>query len=160
MLKDNQSNLPTNMKIVSLYGGGGTGKTTTLKSLIGLLEKNGQLINGKNNVKDSWGVFELFNANGKNVKVGITTKGDTVGALEKDFKKMLSYDCDLYVCASHTYGSTVTWLQNRTKNGYLLRLSKATVQEQGQMPNVAIITEQAINTWQAEKLFEIVISLL
>ncbi len=33
MPKNIQSNLPTNMKIVSLYGSGGTGKTTTLKIL-------------------------------------------------------------------------------------------------------------------------------
>ncbi len=101
----------------------------------------------------------IHNAKGQEIKVGLTTKGDDDDALDKDF--LLLGKCDLYICASHTYGSTVTWLQNRTKNGYLLRLSKATVlQEQGQVPNVAVITEQAINTWQAEKIFEIVISLL
>lgn len=159
MLKDNQSNLPTNMKILSLYGRSKKGKTLTLGILAKLLQRIGQFTNkAPRRKKEVCGVFSIYNAQGKEIKVGLTTKGDDDIALDYDFT--LLGKCDLYVCASHLKGSTLTWLQNRTKNGYLLRLSKATVQEQGQMPNVAIITEQAINTWQAEKLFEIVISLL
>ena len=160
MPKNIQSNLPTNMKIVSLYGSGGTGKTTTLKILAGLLQRIGQFTNkAPRRNKEVCGVFSIHNAKGQEIKVGLTTKGDDDGALDKDFS--LLGHCDLYVCASHTYGSTLTWLQNQTKNGYLLRLSKATVENmQGHVPKVATITERAINTWQAEKLFEIVISLL
>ncbi len=37
--------MSADMKIVSLYGGGGTGKTTTLKILAGLLQRIGQFTN-------------------------------------------------------------------------------------------------------------------
>ena len=69
-------------------------------------------------------------------------------------------ECDLYICASYMNGCTVDWLQERTKSGYLLRLSKLAVERFGKAPNKTVFDEDTINQEQAERLYDVIVSLL
>ena len=143
---------PSNRNIITVSEKDNKGKTAMLCILIDMMKTTScfhHIADRKrnSNAKDKTCIFQL---KGTDKKVGITTTGDMCYCLAEEFAWMQEYNCDLYICASHLSGGTLDWLMARTKNGYLLRLGKATVENlQGQVPNVAIITEQAINMWQA-----------
>lgn len=111
-----------NMKIVSLYGRGNIGKTTTLKKLLVKILRSlpsrdavlktslhGKTIDEKiaeafvhdtnECVIDCYAVVEI---NGR--KIGLTTYGDNDSSMEEHFEKFA--DCDLCFCATRTYGSS------------------------------------------------------
>lgn len=149
-----------NQKIISLYGRSQKGKSTTLKLLMDKMLTNAFAAKSRNintKAKDTLGVFEYVNAHNEKKLIGVTTRGDDCYALADDFSRLGL--CDLYVCASRTKGCSLRWLEKRTKNGFLLRLSKATTFSRGVKPLPAF-SEDIINDWQAEKLLEIVKSLL
>ena len=91
--------------IIALCGDQNTGKTETLKRLIALIEKKyGCSATGvhKNHHgckrKSSLRKERVVTFKIGSTKIGITTRGDTVGLLEDDFQDM-GEDCGVYVCA-------------------------------------------------------------
>ena len=93
--------------IIALCGDQNTGKTETLKRLIALIEKKyGCSATGvhKNHHgckrKSSLRKERVVTFKIGSTKIGITTRGDTVGLLEDDFQDM-GEDCGVYVCACH-----------------------------------------------------------
>lgn len=155
------------LHIVSLYGRDKKGKTPTLCRLIDIMcTQSHQFkcltsMSKKATALDKTFIFEFIRT-GK--RVGVTTTGDTCYCLAKEFEWMRANngdkDCDLYVCASHINGSTVNWLQDRTKYGYLLRLSKIAIEKSQGVPNKTVFYEHVINQHQAEYLYEVIVSLL
>lgn len=91
-----------------LYGKSNTGKTKTLKRLIELIKDNGYTPIKPEEERDADKIV-VFDIKGR--KVGITSRGDAVDLLADDFAWM--GDCDLYVCASHSRGNTVEFLEKK-----------------------------------------------
>ena len=113
------------MKIIALQGTAAVGKTTTLKRMILTIIEN-KIFN--TNIKDLNMVKRkclsplgdlrcVFDHNG--IKIGITTRGDTRGLLEDDFKELL-WDCDIVVCAVHTFGGTVDFINEKGTDGVIV----------------------------------------
>lgn len=80
------------MKIIALQGKSNCGKTTTLKLLIKLFLKNNKFILDSKYVENE--IISKCDSNKSDVKcvfiygeikIGITTRGDTKEALERDF---------------------------------------------------------------------------
>ena len=107
------------MKIIALQGKSNIGKTTTLKQMILTIVNNDffNLEDCYNKEKiirrcnmDKGDVMCVFDCNG--VKIGITTRGDTSGCLGEDYLKHFR-NCDIVVCAVHTYGGTVNFIKEK-----------------------------------------------
>lgn len=115
--------MENNLKIIALYGRSNTGKTEALKLLIDKMRENNYNLVDEDNrdyaTEDRCCVLEYM---GK--KVGVTSAGDDADILEKAFEFMLSYNCDLYICATHNKGKTVKYVEKLTENGMLMWHSK------------------------------------
>lgn len=117
------------MKILSLWGKGSKGKTTTINLLTKLLSNNFKNIDASkypitipvNMKKDNLYVLKY-----KSKKIGITTRGDNKEALEEDFKD-LPNDCALYICATRTKGETCKYIEDRTTDGDIFWIAKASL---------------------------------
>ena len=147
------------MNVLALWGKGSKGKTTTINLLTGLLS-NGftQNINFQypvtlpiNMGKDNCYIVIY---NGK--KIGITTRGDTKKALEDDFRwlKQNAGDCDLYVCATRSKGTTCKYIEQEAATSDIFWIAKASVthKENGTYVDSAFITQRqgVINQKQAD----------
>lgn len=117
------------MKILSLWGKGSKGKTTTINLLTKLLSNNFKNIDASkypitipvNMKKDNLYVLKY-----KSKKIGITTRGDNKEALAEDFKD-LPNDCALYICATRTKGETCKYIEDRTTDGDIFWIAKASL---------------------------------
>ena len=117
------------MKILALWGKGSKGKTTTINLLTKLLSNNFKNIDASkypitipvNMKKDNLYVLKY-----KSKKIGITTRGDNKEALEEDFKD-LPNDCALYICATRTKGETCKYIEDRTTDGDIFWIAKASL---------------------------------
>ncbi len=107
------------LKIIALQGKSNCGKTTTLKMLIKKILINDEFKLDSNYTESK--VFSKCNSNTGDfkcvficdgIKIGITTRGDTKEALEKDFKKYFN-DCQIVICAVHTHGKTVDFIKSK-----------------------------------------------
>lgn len=111
------------LRIIALYGRSNTGKTGTLKQLIDKMRNSNFKDIGEYKIQEAEDdlccVLEYL---GK--KIGITTLGDGTDVLEDAFDFMTRYNCDLYICATHTKGKTVKFVEKRTENGVLIWHSK------------------------------------
>ena len=124
------------MKIVSVYGKGNVGKSTTLKLFLAkLLEEekfNCKLVypydmkfdaesirqsveaylSAKRNKMPfrNYDICVVFEFN--NRKIGLTTKGDDVVALSKHFEIFKANRCEICFCAARTNEKMHEWLKN------------------------------------------------
>lgn len=148
-----------NLKIIALYGRSNTGKTATLKKLIKTLEKSSVVHEDSRDYAkgDRCCVLEYM---GK--KVGVTSAGDDSGILEKAFDFMVGYNCDLYICATHTKGKTVRFVEKLTENGMLMWHSKWKVskRENKEYQNLNVDIYGVINSAIADGLLQTVTKLL
>lgn len=102
-------------KIIVLFGTASKGKTQTLNLVINRLccnfDASVVLGNFSGNIKvDSCMVLDYL---GK--RIGIVTNGDNDEVLNKGFEK-LPDDCDLYICASRTKGSSCDYIRRKKSN--------------------------------------------
>lgn len=141
-----------NKNIIALQGISHIGKTTTLKCLIAKIEKTYKIDVLYDGVKDLIVVARI-----NNKKLGITTYGDSRRELVEDFNLMGK--CDLYVCACHTKGGTVDFLEQETSNGLLLKHGKWYYKEKGYKYNFDK-TVSKINNMQANLIYEEIIEIL
>ena len=114
--------------IIALSGISNTGKTSCLQKVIGHFKKeelvellhgsledldrilNGEIIlSNKNHPKDFIVVFEKDDK-----RIGVTTYGDSVGALEDSFSRMKPYNCQMYICACHPNGHTINFVRKES----------------------------------------------
>ena len=117
-------------KTIALSGVSDKGKTTCLQKVIGHFKKEElvDLLHGstedldkifkkqivlsnKNCSKDFIAVFEKH---GK--RIGITTYGDSVEALDDAFSRMQPYNCQVYVCACHPHGKTIDFVKKESED--------------------------------------------
>ena len=140
-----------NKNIITLQGISNTGKTRTLKLLI-------------DKIKANYNAQTIFDGNDRIIvatindkKLGITTCGDRRFDLENDFKRMGS--CDLYVCASRTKGSTISFLKYETTNGMLITHGKWYFEAQNY--NVIISSvRNSFNEMQANIIYDEIVDIL
>ena len=124
------------MKIVSVFGKGNVGKSTTLKLFLARLLKeekyNCKLVypydmkfdaesilqnveaylSAKRNKMPfrNYDICVVFEFN--NRKIGLTTKGDDVKALERHFEIFKANRCEICFCAARTNEKMHEWLKN------------------------------------------------
>lgn len=147
------------LKIVALYGRSDTGKSTALNLLIDKMIENNYRVVGETHItsegSDRCCVLEY-----KNKKIGITTLGDSSSLLEKAFDFMVSENCDFYICATHTKGKTVEFVEACTENGTLIWHSKwhTSKRENGEYkaPSLCGDIYSIVNTAVADGLFQTV----
>ena len=97
------------MKVIALYGAGGTGKTTTLNLLNNLINPDNPATNLRKDDR-----YDPISYKGK--QIVITTPGDNKKEIEKNIEHLEDKNCDILVTASRTWGQTVTELKNFSKN--------------------------------------------
>ncbi|MBR6199522.1 MAG: hypothetical protein IKQ61_04555 [Spirochaetales bacterium] len=95
-------------KIIALYATKDRGKTTTLNKLIDLLS---QLTDRYEICRyhETHAYFEISNH-----KIIVCTPGDTQEIIKDNIRFCNKYDCDIFVTATHTRGSTVEEIENLT----------------------------------------------
>lgn len=136
------------MEIIALQGKHDTGKTTTLKKVIDILRNNdtfrfGKII-GKDSEKGEWRYWGEHCG----IKIGITTRGDSVKGLRGDFyeKKDNFKDRDIVVCAVRSRGKTVEFVEAQAQGGL------KTIKKEIAAPE----KQAAVNEKQARELAEII----
>ena len=140
------------MRIIALQGKHDTGKTTTLKMLIKLIQDDKtfvreRLISKDGNLDSPRGEARCWvTRNG--VRIGITTRGDSVAGLRGDFyeKRYNFRDRHLVVCAIRSHGKTEDFVQSQATNG-LIRHKKYPVLGSKEC-------QSAANLAQAKELLE------
>ncbi len=146
-------------KLVVLRGFGRKGKTHTLNLLIEKLLRIGAVLDSKSPLidlsKDRTVVLRLGEK-----KIGITTLGDNGTVLKTAFenKKLFSANCDLYVCASHTKGSSAEYCKTHFEN--ILWQDKWGVSETGKTIASLEILQDKVNDIQALVLRDTILSWL
>ena len=108
--------------VLALWGKPNNGKSETILKFVDLLIAHGAEIesaeNSWFNTTDKWFVLKY-----KSILIGVTSRGDTRALLEEDFKNFM--DCDICICATHTRGATVKFIEETycSNNIYWLRKS-------------------------------------
>lgn len=106
------------MKLLSVvYGVSNSGKSTTLINLYNLLIQEPQLASSvvqitqpfPSDIKPT--MLNFTDNDGKDIKVGIASAGDTEGVINVDFEKTIT--CDIAFCAAKSYGITVETIETR-----------------------------------------------
>lgn len=145
------------MKIIALRGKANTGKSTSLKMLIDMFDKNKfsvvecaalepyskkDSINAINDAKNCLkklllldsDIYAVFNVNDK--YIGITTQGDSAVYLNNSLnninkaimnKSMNGDECAVFICSVRTYGNTCDFVSINLKSEALFFLDKATL---------------------------------
>ena len=90
-------------EIIALYGSSSKGKTTTLNKLIDLLKIISDISEIKQDSKDSYAYFEIYNK-----KIVVCTKGDYGYILQENISFATEHDYDIFVTATRTKGYTVS----------------------------------------------------
>lgn len=144
-------------KIIALWGTASKGKTQTLNLVINKLCCNygADVVSGNffGNIKnDSCLVVDY---QGK--KIGIITNGDNDEVLSKGFEK-LPDDCDLYICASRTKGSSCKSIRNKKSNIVWVEKWCITT-ENCKLNNIEFLQRKA-NDIQATGIIEIIREIL
>lgn len=118
------------MKVIALQGKPMSGKTPTIKKIIKKIIED-EIFNlcagqDKNKILNYCQQVHRdlnckFEYNG--IKIGITTRGDDENSLRNDFEERQDCnfsDCDIVVCAMHTYGKTVDFVKKHANDGLLI----------------------------------------
>ena len=149
-------------KIIILQGIQKSGKTQALKKLIHRLSLVGNIVASEYKFKssmntqkwDTWAIFEY-----QNRYIAITSRGDAECFIEKDFEDMEAeasirgFTIDTYICATHTYGKTVAYVENKAQSiNASLHIYKKATYTCSSNPNQATLQNQ-INDWQADIIF-------
>ncbi|NQZ28324.1 MAG: hypothetical protein HRT55_18660 [Colwellia sp.] len=92
-------------RILVLCGSANSGKTTTLKQVIRMLEISFSICDIEHRIESEYDERVIFDVNGK--KVGIETQGDPSSRLRESIPLFVNLNCDLIVCATRTRGQTV-----------------------------------------------------
>lgn len=118
----------TNSKAIVLWGRENTGKTTTLNLLIyKLINIGANVLSGNfsstaliNNylTENHYAVFEYDSK-----KIAVITAGDNDKTLDDYFSK-IGYDCDIYICASRTKGSSCNYIKTLFSDNNILWIEK------------------------------------
>ena len=95
------------MKVIALFGKGGTGKTTTLNLLHNLINPDNPITDGKDHRRD-------FTYKGKTIF--IATPGDNEAEIDENIKRARKENCDILVTASRTKGHGKELLRREFKN--------------------------------------------
>ncbi len=94
------------MKVIALFGKGGTGKTTTLNLLNNLINPD--------NPATNLGKDDKYTFTYKGKTISITTPGDNEKEINNNYAK--EKKCDIWVTASRTKGQSVKKLKEISKN--------------------------------------------
>ena len=86
------------MKIISLWGKGDIGKTTTLTLLYNTLVQDATFLNIIKTPEEICDFYAIFIYKGK--KLGLTTYGDNKKCLKNSFDAFTRNNCDIAICAS------------------------------------------------------------
>lgn len=143
--------------IIVLFGTASKGKTQTLNLVINRLcynlGANIVLGNFSDDIKvDSCVVLDYL---GK--RIGIVTNGDNNKVLSDEFEK-LPNDCDLYICASRTKGSSCEYIR-RTKSNIVWIGKWCITTEKCEINNIEFLQRKA-NDVQALGIIEIIREIL
>lgn len=87
--------------IIGLRGKGGSGKTTTIGKLFELLKKSGYEIESSSFVAIGTDFKAILIKN--NIKIGLSSWGDSYDLVFNALKKLMDDDCMICVCACRTY---------------------------------------------------------
>jgi acetolactate synthase regulatory subunit len=87
--------------IIGLRGKGGTGKTTTIGKLFEILKKNDYEIQSSSFVMIGIDFKAILFRN--NIKIGISSWGDSYNLVFNALKELMDADCTICVCACRTY---------------------------------------------------------
>lgn len=98
------------MKVIALYGAGGTGKTTTLNLLNNLINPDNPITDGKDHRR-------TFTYKGKTIS--ITTPGDGEEHIHDNIDYTQDKNCDILVTASRTRGAGKDMLRELFKHNLL-----------------------------------------
>ena len=98
------------MKVIALFGKGGTGKTTTLNLLNDLINPDNPITDGKDHRRS-------FTYKGKTIS--ITTPGDGKGHIKDNIDYAQDENCDILVTASRTRGAGKELLREQFKHNLL-----------------------------------------
>lgn len=91
-----------NKFIIGFFGASNNGKTSSLKALISLFDKECEITDyPSNSSKDK---VVTFNYNG--IKIGIATGGDVGKIVSRNLKLLTKENCDIIVTACRTQGKT------------------------------------------------------
>lgn len=104
--------------IIALRGAGNRGKSTTLGLLIKMIKAEYPLaVIDETLFKIDATVILTINK----IKVGIETQGDPNSRLGASLKRFVESKCKVIICASRSYGGTVTLVQAAASTGYHLK---------------------------------------
>ena len=96
------------MKVIALFGKGGTGKTTTLNLLNDLINPD--------NPATNLGKDDKYTFTYKGKTISITTPGDSEKEINNNNNYAKEKKCDIWVTASRTKGQSVKKLKEISKN--------------------------------------------
>lgn len=137
--------------IIAIWGVSKSGKSSVLKKTINILKENATdfviLIDGT----DKKAIIKF----GK-IIIGIETQGDPGGRQENSLKEFVDkYECDIILCASRTYGSTVYSIDTY-KDAYRILWTTNIVEN----VNTTEDKIKKLNNLKAKQLVELVDSIL
>ncbi len=141
-------------KVIALWARGGTGKTTTLRSLIDKLVNlhSAKIISVHEN-KYQTDCCAVLGYKGR--KIGIITNGDTAEVLKNGFG-LLPDDCDIYICACRTKGGPCDYVKEYVGDGMLVWIEKSSVTSP-QLDEITLEKLQAdANEAQANEMIRII----
>ena len=142
-------------KALVLWGRGNCGKTTTLKLLIDKLISSGANTLLKQplhtNGIDCCAVLE------QNVKkIAVITAGDDEESINQLLDIINNYDCDVYVCASRSKGSTVDLLNKLFSGNIIVWVEKWSVSGDSLAKNQLEQLQISANDSQSDGLLQTV----
>jgi len=101
--------------ILALRGAGNRGKSTTLGLLIEMIKVEYPSATFEES-KFKVDITIVITINGK--RVGIETQGDPNSRLGASLKRFIEIGCEVIICASRSYGSTVDLVNAAANSGY------------------------------------------
>ena len=109
------------MKIICFKGKGNSGKSTVIKKIINEFFK----IKIYPDKKDYRLILEY---NG--LRIGICSPGDVKEDLEKCIRKLIKEGCDIIICACHTRGKTLDYINSLVKNPEFIECKRTPIHRQ------------------------------
>lgn len=137
------------MKIIALVGEGNTGKSTTLRELIRILEREDWNVQDRHRFphRDGSAPDEtvLFERGG--LRIGITTYGDTRDLLEHALARIGT--CDVFVCATRTKGETCEFVKEKSQGDILIEHGEWSYDSNSPNTTLLALRREQVNRMQA-----------